>query len=120
MNKVPATPVGKPISRLDGVTKELVGFVVVASRALVVLRKEKRIAPQLDFKIQVEIGFATGILKNLIGLSQGEYQAIEQAMLSSTKLEAEIKSFADETAPPKPVLITLEEYANTAGKSVRG
>lgn len=112
MRNVPKTPIDNQSKRrLNKVVNDLVAYVALATAAYQLLMHERRLTPQSEFRMQVELTFATNLLKFSVGLSQSEVGKMMDNLRAQPNFADEVKKFADNMVPPKPALITPDQFA---------
>lgn len=118
-NRVPSTPIHNDKTRLDDAIESLVMYMALSGGAASILRQERRMNEKLAFKMQVEMAFARNVLSNLLKVPIAEYQRKLDEVLASPKYEEEVKKYADSLAPPRPLIITPDEFARELSAAAR-
>jgi len=118
--RVPSTPIhSNDKTRLDDAIESLVMYMALSGGAASILRQERRMNEKLAFRMQVEMAFARNVLSNLLKVPIAEYQRMLDEVMASPKYEEEVKKYADSLVPPRPLIITPDEFARELSAAAR-
>lgn len=128
--KIPMTAVHSKQTRFDDLVGRICQFIAISERARIKLRQEKRINPQLDFKLVTEMSFARGVVIHMGAVPQAEYMKLIDNVQAHPDFDKSVESFCNEVSPPKNMLVTPDEFArelnqakalgNVASPNIRG
>lgn len=109
---VPKTKVGNKGKFMD-LAYQLIGYSELANSVIFYLEKEKRITPELGYRLELEAGFCVNIVFNMMNLSPNIVEGmIKQVHSDEEKYDKEVKKFAEAVAPDDKVrtIITPTEF----------
>jgi len=95
---------GKDSKRVLEIASELIGYAELLKASQIYLAHQKRLVPQLDFKMAVEYGLVIRILEHYFKVSP-EFLKTVVDNINKDEFDKAVKLYADKIAPEKSSLI---------------
>lgn len=109
---VPKTKVGDK-GRFMDLAYQLIGYSELSNSVIFYLEKEKRLTPELGYRLELEARFCVNIVFNMMNLNPNLVEdMIKRVHDDEERYDKEVKKFAEAVAPDAKVrtLITPDEF----------